>query len=519
MLENGEISLQPKPLVKAQTTTAAMCNVRSNSECAPELPNGPGMRPVPERYRGVLVCEDPPNIVVFRFQGQKQWITWVDVRNYSAIPPSSYGNGNDMATWIGEWFANWSRSMKDYGMGSLQHTAASQSMYGFRRSYLRSSIYVSTDDSASNLEYSAYCGGRCEAYSIGTAKERVYHLDVRSMYPAICSRIDVPVRLATVVDIDETVRTGSRELLSASIAQCDVSTDESAYPAKREGITIWPTGKFRAVLCGPELVDAYDHGRIVRIYRLARYHMEPALRDYAMGLYKLREQAENGQYQLCDSSIKHLLVALPGKLGQRERGWREVPGVWSDIQWGEWYGSDLCGRPCRYRSLGGYTQAEVDLGWAPQAVPAIAAWVCSQGRIILLAYIRIAGWENVLYVDTDSLYVNEVGYERLKYAGVVSSSGIGSLVLKGPPATLRVTAIKHYDYGTRRVCSGLPKGTITDNGDGSTYYWSPTPAGDARRGHKPEAKRILMHYALSSDYQHGVVMSDGRVLPHRLEEF
>jgi hypothetical protein len=45
----------------------------------------------------------------------------------------------------------------------------------------------------------------------------------------------------------------------------------------------------------------------------------------------------------------------------------------------------------------------------------------------LVELIEIAGWDNVLYCDTDSLFVTQLGYDNLLKSGMINGSELGKL--------------------------------------------------------------------------------------------
>jgi hypothetical protein len=467
---------------------------------------------------GYLVLEDPPLIARLRVRDCPGWIQWVDTRNYGVEIGSGVPCGTNQARELAEWFVDMARAAKTYSLGSLQATAGSQALHGFRTSYLKDTIYVHCQQQVLGLEERSYHGGRCEAYRLGACPVPVWHVDFRSLYPSICSNTDLPVRLRGYVDDparDDQLR-AARE--GDCIADVTVQTDEPAYPYKRGDDVLFPVGRFRTTLCGPELVDAVSHARVVTWHALARYAMAPALAAYAATLYRPRCQAEVEVNTALGAYAKRLLVCLPGKLGQRERNW-EWTGEESETEpyWSE-YRQSADGSWTRYRSIAWHIQREVVDGFRADSVPAIASWITSAGRMRLLGAIRIAGWDQVYYCDTDSLFVSQAGMERLLAANWIQTSALGYLQIKEGPATLRIYGQKHYDMDGRLTCAGLPRGVLSDAGDGEHYWYTEAPAGALYHGHRPEAVSTLGTYARAEPYRHGVVGTDGIITPYRLEE-
>ena len=158
-------------------------------------------------------------------------------------------------------------------------------------------------------------------------------------------------------------------------------------------------------------------------------------------------------------------------------------------------------------------------GYAHDSVVSIASWVTSAGRMLLLRAMREAGRDNVLYVDTDALIVNEAGYEALRSAGRIAGRAFGMLEIKSGPNVVNVRGIKHYVDGDRTICAGLPRGSCADTGDGETYWYTRRATDSVRHGMMPTAERELKRYSRSDEYRLGNVDELGRVTPFELDEW
>lgn len=491
--------------------------------------------------RGYLCIEDTPNIACLRPTDGRRQCTWIDLRNYGVDVPLTTEPGSISARFIASFLMRYTSALYHYNLGSLKPTTGAQALGGFRAGYLRSAIYAHTDKIALDGERLAYYGGRCECFRIGVVPSPVYHADFRSAYGAVQRDCAVPVRLnGRVANPDSS----EAERYCASygvIASVDVETDEEAYPYRRtikaSGIgarnadvtdacsfnadtdIIYPIGRYTTTLCGPELQDALERGRIKRWHWLQYYDLEPALRDYANAIYEMRCTAEGAGDSDIATVAKRLLVSLPGKFGQRDRRWIYCPEMSTDQSYGEWYGSNQRGEPCRYRAIAGKVQRDEMLGWSDNAVPSVAAWITSAARIKLLAAIRIAGWAHTYYTDTDSVMVDESGLMKLESAGLIRQHTMGFLEIKGPPAITEIYGVKHYVESGRLTCAGLPKGQCEDYGDGKHYWYHQTAAEQARSGKRPEATRVLRVYDRGGKYRHRVVGEDGRTTPIVLSEW
>lgn len=462
---------------------------------------------------GYLVCEDPPNILRGRIHGTNTSIVWIDVRNYGLDGVGESMPGPETCVYLARLMRRLCFLCRNAGLTALKPTAGSQAMSAWRRSHLKEGVYVHTDRNATGLESKSYCGGRCEAVRIGVVPTPVFHYDIRSCYGWVCANQPLPARLRDYRASECSGDGAKVDHYATSIADVTVETDEPAYPLKLRERVIYPVGRFRTVLCGPELTDALGKGRIRYVHAEASYGMGYCLRSFAEAMYSLRLDEERNGVPGSATWVKRLIVGLPGKLGQRGHRWIDCPDVMPQMMYGEWHGFDQQGNAVRYRSVGGRVQRDSVGGFAADSVPAIAAWVTSVGRMRLLEAIRCADRSNVYYYDTDSLFVNQEGSNRLQAGGWVRHNELGYLTLKSSPRYCEIRGIKYYVEDKKVTCSGLARGNIVDLGDGTHYVRHLTPMEQCRNGQRPEAVVIHGTYPRSSDYNLGTVGPDGTVSP------
>lgn len=507
---------------------------RSDGKCA-VLP-GPKHRP----WRGFAVLEDPPTILVCRHAAKRAVLRIVDIRNYGlsslATLARSLGESEpvlpttDEPAWrhgeytrqvgsmVGEFIQGLCRQVTRQSLGALQTTAASQAYYGWRHSYMRHEVLVHDNQAVLDMEIAASYGGRCECRRIGSVPSPVYHLDVNSLYPWICANTYVPVRLAHH-SVDATCPPPADDII-ACFARCLISTMTAGYPYRPVSgdQIVYPTGTYRTVLAGPELLMAIQAGHVVEITEWASYDMAPALQQYARTLYDARIEASRAQDLAGQEVIKALLVGLPGKFGQRQRTWRLDQDEESAELFSVWWGDRADQTdPVLYRCLAGVVEY-LDIGGPGRhAVPAISAWITSYGRARLAWLIEQAGADSVYYYDTDSLWVDEIGYLKLRSAGLISHEQMGSLKLVAVHRDVEFRGIKYYVADGRITCAGLPAGAkrLADG----TYIVTDTPGAQEHleKGWKPGTVATESTWRPPYQYRHGSVGSDGVVHPYHLE--
>jgi hypothetical protein len=466
---------------------------------------------------GTLISGGPPDIFIGTIAEPRRRITWVDLRNYFLADHTNIPDGIERLKWIGQRLHELRHTATAYDLGALKCTASSWAFSTFRRSHLTTGLYCHARPEVMALEAAALHGGRCEAFWIGQVNAPVYHLDFQSMYGALASLADVPVRLRSFhVDPDQD-RVCEFIYQRRALAEVEISTNFPIFPVRHDGLVIYPVGTFETTLAGPELREAYNLGYVNRINRLAVYDCEPALKSVYEMLLALRREGKEADGSILSPLAKGMMVGLLGKLGQKRKFWESAPEVWTDLMYGEWLGSDQNQNPCRYRAIAGSVQREITGGFAADSVPAITAWIMAWARLRLWQAMNFAGRENVFYVDTDSLFTNQAGMESLMRHYWIRPGRDGFLQCKGGPATFEVRGIKYYVFDGVVTCAGCPQSASVQCSNGTHYFYSTSPDAQIRDRKRPFVETTLHAYGRGGLYQHGIVDSQGNVKPFTLE--
>lgn len=511
---------------------------------------------------GYLVLEDPPTVALLRLPGRAGSLKWLDVRNYgvSGWPAvmETFGRKDDSDPGEGKplpWRRSWAagraeclaalaeglqRILVEEKLGTMQATAGSQALYSFKRRHYRGGLWVHVHEKALRLERDAYHGGRCEAFVIGAVRGPVYNCDVRSMYPWVCWHNEMPVRLYGYTEDQEVmgqVRSAGRwgmiaevtvEVPSASYPACRLIGSDGtpkplllgeAQPACAAGArVIYPTGRIRLCLCGPELQDAIDKNIVVAWHRMSWYDMAPVFAGYMASLVSVRKAAERNGDKAVAEWAKRLAVSLPGKLGQHGRYWKMDPLALPHAPYGEWYSFGPDGTRRRHRAIAWRGQTEVEEGETAESIPAVAAWICSLGRLRLLEGLRAAGRNNVYYCDTDSLILRREGWESLLVKGLADADSEGHFRLLGEHKRLVVHGTKHYRLDDVLKCSGLSRRGIVDAPVEGEVWLREWVAQAVKAAQRPEASARKVKATRAAPYLLGQVLPGGKVVPWELKD-
>lgn len=468
---------------------------------------------------GPCALEDPPTVVRLRAPGRPGIVQVVDVRNFG-VRAGPWGAGAaELAVWLHDTMRRIVGALEAHGWGGLKTTVGSQSMYTWRRAYMTHAVTAHSDREVLAMERAAYAGGRCECFRLGRVAEPLVQVDVRSMYPHVCTVVHVPCVLHSRGEGSlHAVREGVGGP-AACLAEVCVETTEPAYPSATPGGVIYPVGRVRTVLAGPELADAFAHDRVRHVGRWVRYRTEPALAAYALALHDARQEAERAGSGALSQWIKAMMVCLPGKLGQSDFEWAHAPDVMARGRWLQWW----LGRPgqplVKVRSLNGHVTEQRRGDWSYDAVPAAAAWVLSAARVRLLAAIRAVGWDRVMYCDTDSLIMPESAWDDLRATQSGPEDAMGQWRVVDRASCAVLNGVKDYTFGGRRVCAGLPRGAEVITSAPNHYQYRLTFGQALVAGHAPVAGHTVRRYQREAPYRLRQRGAGGETYPHEVMQW
>lgn len=401
-------------------------------------------------------------------------------------------------------------------LGNFAQTIAGQAFTSYRHRFLSHEIYIHADPRALAIERAAYSGGRTEAWIMGDAPEKTYVLDVNSQYPAVMMDHEYPVMLKTIrnnLDLDTAAAMIAAGLLL--VAECEVDTPDPIFPVKA-GRLIFPVGQFSTTLTTPEISAGINRGIIKSLKNVCVYEGAPIFGGYVDYFYHARLEAKAAGDRVHDLMYKLFLNSLYGKFGQKSIDWELVGEAPPDLVAVEQVFDVDSGTRRTVKTFGGSVFKSVKKegleAEAMNSFPAIAAHVTAYARMLLYRYIEVAGYSNVYYMDTDSLFVNAAGLDRLQAAGAVDPSRLGALKLE-TEGDLIVHGVKDYIFNGKEKIKGISKNAIRiSETDFVVTQWASLST-MLRDGTTDGYKNILVKKHLSRRYQKGNVLPGGWVAP------
>ncbi|MEE9175261.1 MAG: DNA polymerase [Thermodesulfobacteriota bacterium] len=414
-------------------------------------------------------------------------------------------------------FVQWLEFIHEHDLGKMGFTLASQAFIAYRHRFMKSPIYVHGDPAFTFFERAAYYGGRTEIFFQGKRHEKkTYYLDVNSMYPHIMKKFPIPYKVRHCVDGISVSKLKTYMKSWFCIAQVAITTDKPYYPVRHNNRLCFPTGKFVTVLAQPELELATQNKHVIWSYNVVLYDACDLFSDFVDFFYGLRQQYKKDGNKVYSYLTKRMMNSLYGKFGQRndkifiDEQTEEV-GYESNQMVHVETGERLIETQMGHRHI---IKKEGVLE-ANEAFPAICAAITSYARVLLLSYINVAGFKNVFYCDTDSIFVNEIGYRHLK--AHIHPTRLGALGLEKSTEYVCIHGAKDYCWGGERIIKGLTRLRKQISSNSWEMLQFPGYKGDIQAGmsEKYQIKKITK--TLKREYTKGIVHPNGIVTPLKLE--
>ena len=406
----------------------------------------------------------------------------------------------------------WLKFVGDNDLGAFGVTLASQAFNAFRHRFMPCKIYVHVSNKAIRLERASYRGGRNECFRMGRQPNQTYRMvDVNSMYPYVMKNWRYPVNLISTGKVITTDKLTEYLRQYCVIAEVVVRTTEPCYAIKERGKLVFPVGEFYATLTTRELLHGLARGHIREVHNFSLYENHYIFGDYVRFFYNSRQHFARTGNQAYAYLAKIMLNSLYGKFGQKVEDWKYIGD--DDTRdydfWTEWDVAEQ--KLYTYRCIEHHVEERVGEKEGYNALVAISAEVTANARLYLWTLMNDAGRENVYYSDTDSLIVNQAGYDNLRC--YLDEHEIGKLKTVAESDYLILHGLKDYELGSDRKIKGI-KLSATQLADGCyRQYQSVGLRGGLHRG---DVNRAIWHDTIKEVkrvYNKGIILPDGKVEP------
>ena len=317
-------------------------------------------------------------------------------------------------------------------------------------------------------------------------------------------------------------------------------------PVSLEGKLVYPSGRFESVLTTREAEAALKVGVIADVVEVAVYELADLFSGYVARFNALKEQYSLEGSEVFRQISKMFLNNLYGKFGQLTPVDMDVSAEdlealtesWAPDEHFRGYRSPD-GRQIEVRRFMGHVSAsEGRKKECATSFCAISAHIVADSRLMLRQARAFAGYDHTYYADTDSMIVDEPGYERMLEAGIIDDARLGFWKLEEEAQNVEVRAPKDYTFGGVVKRKGIRHDAVLVGfararaDDGSFVGWSASPGeglypvwrqsqfrslvGALRRGDADTAVVLTVLKIATGAYSKGVPAEDGWVYPLRL---
>jgi hypothetical protein len=152
---------------------------------------------------------------------------------------------------------------------------------------------------------------------------------------------------------------------------------------------------------------------------------------------------------------------------------------------------------------------------SPNGFCAVASHVTAHARLLLYGYAEKAGFDEVYYMDTDSLFVTRQGRNRLEALGVLDGNRLGALKDEGSTSYLTLYTPKDYQGEGKTKRKGISKEAVQITHNTWEIIVWPKLATFIRANSMGQYYNIKQKKTLRRNYTKGTIKA-GRVYPIRL---
>lgn len=296
------------------------------------------------------------------------------------------------------------------GKCNFSYTIASTAFNIFRHIYYQDNIILHDNIEVERIEREGYYGGRVEAFKIGMVKD-ITVLDVNSMYPFVLLQ-DYPNQMVTKFKFMEPEQLLNFMKEYFVVSKVKIHITERKIPVKYEDKLIFPIGTFITTLYTPEL-ELLKPEEILEVYNTVIYTKEKLFFTFIMDMYNSRLKAKEEDDDVMSYFFKIIMNSFGSKWAQKVRKTIRAKELDGMTQFGVIdFLEDNKKTSVQYINGEAFIIAN-DKVCCPNGFTAISAAMTSYARAYLYKLIELAGIENVVYCDTDSLFLTQTGYNLL----------------------------------------------------------------------------------------------------------
>jgi hypothetical protein len=407
--------------------------------------------------------------------------------------------------------------IEEHNLGCFAATLPAQAMKAYRHRFMAHKILINHDPDAVDIERQAYHGGRCSIFYQGVLNDGPYYkLDVNSMYPYVMQDNYYPTILKGIYH-NPPLSTLKEWCDNYSlIAQVRVTVPEPVYVKTYKGHSIYPIGSFETTLTTPEIKYGLERDYIRDVDTVAVYTQGKIFEQYVRYFYPLKARYSLENNSPFRTMVKYYLNTLYGKFGQKAHKWTRLDGYSQEYTENEAILDVRTGKWRHIYHFGSQAWETTEEGESRDSFPGIAAHVTAFARMYLWKLIKIAGFTHCYYCDTDSLIVDQEGYNNL--STMLSESELGKLKVEATSQSVRLITPKNYLMGDAWTRKGVPQHAEQVDENTWTYDQFPSLKGQAKNPNPVGLVTVRVEKTLSNRIYDGIVQPDGHIIPLQAED-
>jgi len=448
-------------------------------------------------------------------------------------------------------------------LSRLKATSGSLSFNTFRHRFFNpikdvneSEIYIHDWKKSIKLERESYRGGISDCFRLGTY-DNLYKLDINSMYSRTMEKKELPYKLIGYFHESNHSNNWLKEVYEkfrkkgyGVVAKATVKIPfDNAYIMNKfnQSKSMFAHGTFKACLCTPELDFIEKYGKIKTIHEINIYRTKKIFTEFVDFFYDLKVHFKEIGNSINQEFCKLMLNTQYGKWGQRKIQYRKL-NIKDKfiIEYQEViklmikrmkqnipnfsFEKEICYLGCivnegeLYIINGKLYLLKQTTNNSKDSFVAISSFITSYSRMLLIKYLKVAKRKNVCYCDTDSLFVNESGYQNLKVKGYIDKPNelaLGKLKIEGKGIGT-FYAPKFYDFNETRKCKGVKENSVIlfENNKKVVYQidqWQKFKS-DLKVGYTNKQLIKTTTKTMNKIYDKGKVNDFGFVYPYSVQE-
>lgn len=346
-------------------------------------------------------------------------------------------------------------------LGGWARTGAGIGWHTMLRHHLAEPVLVHGIEALHDLEGRSAMAGRCEVWRHGPQTAGPYvDWDFELAYAGVMASESLPTVYrdqVTGVGLDRMVRATAS---AAFLVHASVETETPVLPWRDDKGVCWPVGRFSGWWWHWELAEAEEAGARLRVREAHRYSAAPWLADWAAWVIETVADQSSPEAKVRSAVAKHWQRSLVGRSAMRYHDWHPAGPAWRP---------GLSYWPLVDRDTGA-RGAAVMLGdkrweawaerWWDSALPQLLSAVMAHTRVRLWRAMSEAGWDNLVYLDSDCVVTCSAGSERLREA--TRAGRLPGLRAKSHHDALDPIAPQLIEGSTYRKLAGIPRGATSD---------------------------------------------------------